>query len=367
MNKDNRDGLLNNQSSLLEYVYAYALVVLFTIIYAAVAILVFSLLYITYSECVTNTFGSGMGVYTGVIGLLLLIGIVWALIPRKEKGIVLTRKDAPKLFDMIDNAVAKSKINPINRVILRPDSNIAVSGFFKKKLMIGIASLRYITDKDFESILYHEIGHFAAKDTKRGSILGFYADTIQKQYLSSVNYLKYSPHIYIWILGLPSFFLTWILYSLFSILFGPYSKYKEYKADDFSADHTSSTQCANALETYCTHTYCYETIMSNKIVEQLQKKKMPNNIYLDMTDFWNEKNVNEARKKIFETEERFRDTHPTLKNRLKNLNSNKTQKNSGSLMSTLFHNLENLEQELTKSITLQIGKKTKLLPIEKND
>ncbi|MEK6861918.1 MAG: M48 family metalloprotease, partial [Nanoarchaeota archaeon] len=298
----------------IESIYAISMIILFSVVYLTIFILAFAFLYDGYLEWFTNKQGSEYGFYTGFIGLILLVGILWALFPKKREGIILKKKDAPKLFELVEKAVAKTNIHPINTIRLVPDSSIAVTGLFNKQLLIGIASLRYITDKDFEAILYHEIGHFAAKDTKIGSFLGVYFETLEKQYRSSVNFWNYSPHYAIAIIGLPSLAMTWLLMHLFSFLFAPYSKFREYKADEFAVSHSSPKQFSNALVHYSSYTYAHEVIMPQIIVQLLSENKKLNNVYATMTNYWNEENAKASMNAVLSEKEQFRDSHPSLHN-----------------------------------------------------
>ena len=226
---------------------------------------------------------------------------------------------------------------------------------FNKQLLIGIASLRYITDKDFEAILYHEIGHFAAKDTKIGSFLGVYFETLEKQYRSSVNFWNYSPHYAIAIIGLPSLAMTWLLMHLFSFLFAPYSKFREYKADEFAVSHSSPKQFSNALVHYSSYTYAHEVIMPQIIVQLLSENKKLNNVYATMTNYWNEENAKASMNAVLSEKEQFRDSHPSLHNRLKNVGIDKIGSNEGKTLKTMFNEFERFEEQLSDNYTIRIG------------
>lgn len=338
-----------------EALYAISMIILFSIVYLTILVVAFTFLYDGYLEYFTNKQGTEFGFYTGIIGIILLAGIVWALVPKKREGIVLTKKDAPKFFEIVDKAVSKTKIHPINRILLVPGSSIAVTGLYNKQLLIGVASLRYITDNDFEAILYHEIGHFAAKDTKIGSFLGVYFETIEKQYISSVNFWNYSPHYAIAIIGLPSLAMTWLLMHLFSFLYAPYSKFREYKADEFAATHTNPKQFTNALVHYSTYTYAHDVIMPQIIIQLLKENKKLNNVYATMTTYWTKENAEAAMSKVLGEKEKFRDSHPSIQNRLKKLFVTKVGNNDGTTLKTIFHNFEKFEEKLSDNYTIRIG------------
>lgn len=346
---------MNQYRLTLESAYAISMIILFSMVYITLIVLAATLLHDGYLEWFEGKEGTGFSFYTGIIGLILSFGIIWALIPKKMEGIKLKKDDAPNLFELVQKAVEKTKINPINNIYLVPGSSIAVTGLFSKKLLIGIATLRYVTDKDFEAILYHEIGHFAARDTKTGSFLGVYFDTIEKQYISSVNFFNYSPHYAIAIIGLPSLFMTWLLMHLFSFLYGPYSKYKEYKADEFAANHSSEKTFGNALVHYAAYSYAHDVIMPQIIVDLLTQNQKLTNVYATMVHYWTKENGEAAMSNVLSEKERFRGTHPSLSNRLKHLKIEKIGDNAGKPLKSLFNTFEKFEEELSDNYTIRVG------------
>jgi Zn-dependent protease with chaperone function len=339
----------------MEQAYAVAMALFFSVVYLTLLVLTLTLVYDGILEYVLQKQGTGSGFFSGIIGTILLAGFLWALFPKTKEGSVLKRKDAPKLFDMVDRAVAQTGIHPINTIRLIPGSSIAVTGFFNKQLLIGIASLRYIVDKDFEAILYHEIGHFAAKDTKMSSILSIYFQTIEKQNASSVNYWKYAPHYALAFIGLPSLAATWVLLQIFSFLYAPYSKFKEYKADEFAVEHSSSQQFADALVHYATYSFAHDVIMPRIVVQLLAEKKVLHNVYETMTKNWNKQTAEEAMKSVVNAKEHFLDSHPSLANRLKKLNIRKVGKNNGKPLKDLLVDSEAYEKQLSDNYTIRVG------------
>lgn len=339
----------------IESIYAISMIILFSLVYITILVLAFSFLYDGYLGWFTNKQGTEFRFYSGIVGIILLVGVLWALFPKKKEGIVLKRKDASKLFELVDKAIATTKIHPINTIRLMPGSSIAVTGLFNEQLLIGVASLRYITDKDFEAILYHEIGHFAAKDTKVGSLLGVFFETLEKQYISSVNFWNYSPHYAIAIIGLPSLAMTWLLMHLFSFLYAPYSKFREYKADEFAASHSNPKQFAYSLIHYSAYTYAHDVIMPQIIVQLLSENKKLNNVYATMTNYWNKENAESSMNAVLNEQEHFRDSHPSIQNRLKNLNVGKIGDNEGRSLKTMFVDFEKFEEKLSDNYTIRIG------------
>jgi Zn-dependent protease with chaperone function len=339
----------------IESVYALSMIILFSFVYLTIIVLTFTCLYDGYLSWIGSEQATEWGLVTGSMGILLLVGLLWALFPKEKEGIVLNRKDAPKLFDLVEKAVAKAEIHPINTLRLVPGSSIAVTGLINKELLIGVASLRHITEEDFEGILYHELGHFAAKDTKVGSFLGVYFETIQKQHVASVNFWRYSPHYALAFLALPSLIITWALLHLFSFMYAPYSKFREYKADEFAAKHCNSKQFSNALVNYAVYTRIHDFIMPQLIVRLLSEHKKLNNVYAAMTNYWTKENAEISLKEIMGEKEQFLDSHPSIQNRLKKLDVDKIGNNEGKKLKMLFKNFEKFEEQLSDDYTIRIG------------
>ncbi|MDD4891367.1 MAG: M48 family metallopeptidase, partial [Phycisphaerae bacterium] len=89
-------------------------------------------------------------------------------------GARMTRNDQPRLFGVLDEVCRKVSARPVNEVFVTPETEIGVweesaiympPGAGKRKLVLGLASLCFLTLDQLKSILAHEYGHFSNRDT----------------------------------------------------------------------------------------------------------------------------------------------------------------------------------------------------------
>ena len=95
--------------------------------------------------------------------------------------------------------------------------------------------------------------------------------------------------------------------------------------------------------------------MPRIIIQLLNENKKLNNVYATMTTYWNKQNAEAAMSAVLGEKERFRDSHPSIQNRLKNLSVTKVGNNEGSTLKNIFHNFEKFEEQLSDNYTIRIG------------
>tara|TARA_Y100000031_G_C8237191_1_gene393860 strand:- start:1242 stop:1721 length:480 start_codon:yes stop_codon:yes gene_type:complete len=107
----------------------------------------------------------------------ILVGIWLGIFRKSDKGyeMKLKQKDAKKLTGIINKIIKKTGQKKPHKIILSEGSEIAVSGLFREKIIIGLATLQMLNEKDLLAIIAHEYGHFAKKDT----IMGYFTYRIQ--------------------------------------------------------------------------------------------------------------------------------------------------------------------------------------------
>ena len=120
-------------------------------------------------------FGSWILLTIGLIPLALVF-----FIKQKPYGILVKRRDHPKLVKLVENIANELSVPCPDQILLTPDASISVNGTFKKNLSIGIASLRNLTEGEFKSILAHEFGHFYGKDTVIGGFFWRVEHSLEK-------------------------------------------------------------------------------------------------------------------------------------------------------------------------------------------
>jgi len=98
--------------------------------------------------------------YYGGIWIFMLGGILPLVIAsfflRGPKGQKVKQEDHPKLFKVISRVAEKVGLKKPKQVLLTHDTGIAVTGVFKKTMIIGVAALNAISVDELESIIAHE-------------------------------------------------------------------------------------------------------------------------------------------------------------------------------------------------------------------
>jgi Zn-dependent protease with chaperone function len=286
-----------------------------------------------------------------LIGALIL-GFLFRLL-KKEKGIILKESDAPKIFDLA-NSVAKSLGTKVPyKIILIPDSSIAVSGFFEKKLLIGIGALQFLTAKEIYSILYHEFSHFKGADNVIGS--GLMLTTVSLRDIVSASRYTY------WIVFLPML----IFYYTFAALTLFYSRQREYLADWTASSFVGGDTYGEALENYIKISVDFDAKINHIINYYALQNKALKNIYdayrkvgFGGFDEKFERKVTEDLKNALERSSML-STHPSTKSRIERVKGAK-----GSISdlpkgasSDLFIDLEKKEIEMTELVYSKMLKK----------
>ncbi|HVG76516.1 MAG TPA: M48 family metallopeptidase [Patescibacteria group bacterium] len=135
-------------------------------------------------------FIAGTGLFYGKllflkVALFLLAAagaILWAIWPHRDHfdppWPTLDRKEAPRLFALIDEVAAATRQRLPRTVYLIPDANAWVMqrggtlGVGGRRVMgLGLALMAVVTERELRAILAHEFGHFHRGDTRLGPLI----------------------------------------------------------------------------------------------------------------------------------------------------------------------------------------------------
>lgn len=91
------------------------------------------------------------------------------------EGIVISRDQAPRLFETLEVARAATSAPPIHRVVLTDDFNAAVwrqsrfglPGWTRNHLVLGLPLLDALSPDEAVAVLAHELGHLQGRQAKR--------------------------------------------------------------------------------------------------------------------------------------------------------------------------------------------------------
>lgn len=197
-------------------------------------------------------FAAGMVCMGGLIIFFMFKFIFSKLNTSNEDSIEITRTTEPKLFELIDDVVAKTNTPQPKRVFLVPEVNafvsynsVFISMFLpvKKNLTIGLGLVNSTTISEFKAILAHEFGHFSQRSMKVGSFT-FQANKIIYDMLFNNNSFENATRSFARIHGVLQIFtyltllyvaaMRWILVKTYDLLYLKHmalSRQMEFNAD----------------------------------------------------------------------------------------------------------------------------------------
>ncbi|MCC6443966.1 MAG: M48 family metallopeptidase [Armatimonadetes bacterium] len=256
-------------------------------------------------------------------GLLALIYIVlralWVRLPSPQ-GIVLTRQDAPALFEEIEELRQAARSPKVHQVVLNGEYNASIAqiprfGFFggyRNYLTVGLPLMQALSADRFRAVLAHEFGHLS----KAHGRIGGWIYRIRQTWYQLMEVLEHERH-----LGAAVFrrFFNWYV-----PFFGAYSfvlaRAEEYEADRFAARQAGEASAADAL----INTTVSGAFLQNDFWPTLYKKadtqpQAPESLYTEMAQALRAAPSDQVRQwmqKSLSEKTGSDDTHPSLSDRL---------------------------------------------------
>ncbi|MCD6547625.1 MAG: M48 family metallopeptidase [Nanoarchaeota archaeon] len=301
----------------------------------------------------------------GAIAWVLILVHIWTIFRLKYYGVKLSRKDAPKLFKIIDDVAKKMNVKPPKEVILTPDSGIGVSGFIKKKLLLGMGGILKISAKDLYCILAHEFAHLKGFDTVVGGGLMTLKASLDK-IVRFVGYFARISYLFLIYIGL-------LIYDyIFSAFIMLYSRQREYLADIRASRIVGGKNFASALNSYVDNVTLFDYIINKHAIILLSKGKVFKNMYKYFLE-WEKKAPKKDKQKVLKTLKQREmslskkltvalfSTHPNIEARLKNVENIKGEKvkfPTGKAVS-LIKNVEEKQIKLTQMFNAMLLRRFK--------
>ena len=184
-----------------------------------------------------------------IVFVPILVAVARALWVKfsKPEGFELTREQAPKLFEMLDELRTQLHTPKIHRVLVTPELNAGVSqhprlgifGWHENYLMIGLLLLKSLTVEQFKAVLAHELGHLSRGHARASNWI--YRLRIIWQQLT-IRLEAQSGRI---ARAIHAFF-QWYVPNFNAVSF-PLARANEYEADAASVRLTSPAAAAQAL------------------------------------------------------------------------------------------------------------------------
>lgn len=246
---------------------------------------------------------------------IILIGIFKGIFGKSHEGyeIELKTHDANKLDNVLDIIHKRTGMRKPNKIILVEGSEIAVSGLYRKKLIIGLATLQFLDEKELLAIISHEYGHFSNKDT----VLGYFSYRIMKfiEIQKAINRESLGADWTI-IIHLP----TWIFFLLFSRYYALislwYARRVEYRADKFAIEIVGEKNFADSFVKYCAISEIFEDTVPRYVLHYLQEDKAIKNIYDFARPLYNKENIEKSFESCLAQKSSWWSSHPSISERL---------------------------------------------------
>jgi Zn-dependent protease with chaperone function len=283
----------------------------------------------------------------------LFIGI-WYGIRKYDEGWEnpLALETQPVLKEIIAELHEETGISVPNYVHITNDSSVAVTGLWKKRLLIGLIALRFLTKSELKAIIAHEYGHYSGRDT----VMGYWVYRISRfmDVQTEVNKQALRFDIMI-VVHLPSFIIFWLISRYYHLLIFWHKRRREYRADAFAAQTIGPQQFADALVKYIVITDLFDTVAPQHVLHYLQQGQQIINIYDYITPLYTDKNIDLAVEKALEHRSGWNDTHPSLSERLENLGVKHVTVNISSKHKSLLKDSKLLEQEASALLTQKMA------------
>jgi len=290
---------------------------------------------------------------TGLVFLFygwpILIGIWIGLFRRNKDGYEtqLSEKEGEKIYRIIDTICKKTGQKKPHKIVITEGSGVAVSGFFRKKVIIGMVAIKFMDEEDLFTILAHEYGHFANKDTVFGYLTYRIQNFIEIQKeINRQNMVSYLFFIYI-----PTWFFFWLFSKYFSLISLWYSRRVEFRADNFASNLVGQQKFANTLIKYCIISDIFEDVVPRYVLHFLQQDKQIVNLYEFIKPIYSEKTIKQGFNLVLSAESSWWSTHPSISERMEMLGINKVDIQIDNKLKPLLVNQLSYEKEASTITT----------------
>ncbi|MFH1849244.1 MAG: M48 family metalloprotease [archaeon] len=332
---------VNNKTDTFELIYSFFMlvfgisVILCFIVVVAYMVILFNLIFLLF--CWPILAGIWMGIFKN---------------SEKRYEIELNSSDAKKLCMIINKVTTKTGLPKPYKIILSEGSGVAVTGLFRRKIIIGLATLQLLNENDLLAIIAHEYGHFAKKDT----ILGYFTYRIQLffELQRDINEQNLAVSLSI-IVYLPTWLFFAFLSDYYALISLWFSRRIEYRADKFAADFVGAKEFADALVKYSVISEIFENVIPKHILHFLQQNKQLVNIYDYMNPIYTEENVKKSFKEVLSSESSWWSTHPSISERLEALNAKSVDVNISTNQEDFIDDQKKYEEKASEVLSQKMA------------
>lgn len=297
-----------------------------------------------------------LALWAAAMGTVVLISLRTR--PRGEPpGRLLTREEAPRLWDLVERCRRVAGIGPVGEIRLTATPNLGVTRVFRggilytrpvKVLFLGVPCLRSLTVPELAGALLHEFGHFAGDDVLRGEHMEVLEARLRnlRTSLDRTGLLKWCNPVYLWVR----------LYgAVFVAATARVRRRQEILADAMAARAVGSTVFARALVKAAALRRLFFRLAPRRVAARVAAGAPPANLYLDFREDVRRLSPADRRRilrEVREAPEKAGSHHPPLAERLERLGRLwvPRRRRSEVRASVLVERLEGLEEELTPSV-----------------
>ncbi len=375
--------------SIVTFVIVYLLIFLLSVALTALCVYGGVMIAIT----IPRLFGIALGIGLASLGFLVLFFLLKFLFKSNKMDRShlheITKKNEPKLFQMINEIVEAVGTDFPKRVYLSTEVNASVfydsnfwSMFFpvKKNLHIGLGLVNSIREEELKAILAHEFGHFSQRTMRVGSYVYNVNQVIFNMLYDNDSYNKVvqdwagaSGYFSIFVIVAIKIVegIQWILRIMYGVVNKSYlalSREMEFHADEIAANVTGYGPLKSSLLRMTLADYSFNSVLSfyeGKISENLKSE----NIFKEHKFLQNflakEDNLpilNNLPEVTLEELNKFNKSklvikdqwtsHPSTEDRIKRLEATNilSKQNTSNLASELFYDIEKTQKQLTKEL-----------------
>ncbi len=264
-----------------------------------------------------------------IIVVVLIIYTIFKAVTVKippPAGYRLSRKQAPELFNHLDNFRKKLKTTKIHEVLITTEFNAAIQqtprfgvfGWHRNSLILGAELLASLNQQQVLSVIAHEMGHLSGDHAKFNA----WIYRVRMTWMHIVNTMGHLNGIVTWVFGK---FFNW-----YAPYFNAYSfalaRTNEYEADEIAVQLTSADDFSTALckvfvlNELISQNYWSELERKAYKIEKIEDKAVSNLNDLMQNWKYDISAINVSIAEIMQLKTNYSDTHPALSDRLAPLN-----------------------------------------------
>jgi hypothetical protein len=283
----------------------------------------------------------------------------------------LKKKDGKRIMNIIKTICKHTGQKKPDKIIISEGSEVAVTGFFKKKVIIGMVALKFLNDKDLFAILSHEYGHFANKDTILGYLIYRIQHFIESQKEACYVGVRSWSISYVYLIQLavyiPTYLFFWLFSRYFLLISLWYGRRVEFRADSFASKLVGEQNFANTLVKYCIIADIFEMLVPKYILHYLEQEKLIINIYDFIKPIYSKETIYYGFKTVLSNTSSWWSTHPSISERLEMLNIGKVDVDFDSNLKDILKNQEKYEEEASYIMTYKMDYWSRLMALAQQE